>query len=173
MRVKRSMTFRFSPEPRNWVLSVKLVVSTTSVSPSHRPIESPSHFLMCAGGCVPPMRMKRDVVHHLVEDHDGVARLNDLLEVVVEVVRQRRRSRRRAEAEEAPLRERARFRAVVLAARTAGRAFRRVGADLARLEGRVALARFGLHRRHPAVDRIDDERRAFLAVHHERLDRRG
>jgi len=40
-RVKRSTTCRFSRDPRKFVFSVKFVVSTTSVSPSQRPIESP------------------------------------------------------------------------------------------------------------------------------------
>src|SRR3989442_3803277 len=54
------------------------------------------------------------VVNHLVEDHDGVARLHDLLQVVVEVIGKRGRSRRRAKTEQAPLGERARFGTVVL-----------------------------------------------------------
>ena len=41
MRRKRSTTCRFSLEPRKAVLSVKLVVSTTSVLPSQWPRESP------------------------------------------------------------------------------------------------------------------------------------
>ena len=41
------------------VLGWKLVVSMTSVSPSQRPIESPNHFRMPDGGCVPFMRTTR------------------------------------------------------------------------------------------------------------------
>jgi hypothetical protein len=40
---------RSLPDPLNCVLSVKLVVSTTSVSPSQRPTESPSHLRMFCG----------------------------------------------------------------------------------------------------------------------------
>jgi hypothetical protein len=49
MREKRSTTWRLSLDPRNRVLSVKFVVSTTSVSPSQRPTESPSHFRIVGG----------------------------------------------------------------------------------------------------------------------------
>src|SRR5262245_32174938 len=42
-RVNRSMTFKFSSEPRNGFFPLKFVVSTTSVSPSHRPRDTPIH----------------------------------------------------------------------------------------------------------------------------------
>jgi hypothetical protein len=54
MRLMRSTTCRFSLLPRKRVLSVKLVVSMTRVSPSHRPMESPIHFLTGEGRCWPP-----------------------------------------------------------------------------------------------------------------------
>ena len=59
MRVKRSVTLSFSVDPMNRVLSVKFVVSTTSVSPSQWPMESPSHLLIVPGRCVPPIRTTR------------------------------------------------------------------------------------------------------------------
>ena len=43
VRVKRSIRCRLAPDPRKLVLSEKLVVSTTSVSPSQCPRESPFH----------------------------------------------------------------------------------------------------------------------------------
>ena len=49
----------FSDDPRKRVLFVKLVVSTTSVSPSQWPTESPIHFLTCAGTWPPFRRMIR------------------------------------------------------------------------------------------------------------------
>jgi hypothetical protein len=52
-------------------------------------------------------------VHHLGEDHHVVGRLHDLMEVVVEVVRQDRRAGRRAEAQQAPFAERTTFGIVV------------------------------------------------------------
>ena len=57
------------------------------------------------------------IVDHLGEDHHGVRRLHDLVEVVVEVVRQRRRSRRGSEPEEAALAEGTAFGIVVGAGR--------------------------------------------------------
>src|SRR5215208_496052 len=55
--VKRSVIFRFSVDP--WklaagVLSLKFVVSTTSVLPSQRPRESPSQPRTLDGGCGRP-----------------------------------------------------------------------------------------------------------------------
>ena len=58
-RVKHSITCRSSVAPWNLVLSVKLVVSTTSVSPSQWPTESPSHRRMVLGRCVAFMRTMR------------------------------------------------------------------------------------------------------------------
>src|SRR4030095_8763185 len=76
IRVKRSISCRFlSINPGNpnvaVPLSVRFFVSTTSVSPSQRPRESPVQDRSRA----PQMRaaVKGDdarVVHHLVDDHD-------------------------------------------------------------------------------------------------------
>ena len=43
VRVNRSVSCMCWSDPRTLVLSVKLIVSTTSVVPSHRPRESPIH----------------------------------------------------------------------------------------------------------------------------------
>jgi len=58
-RVKRSTTCRLADEPRNRVFSEKFVVSTTSVSPSQRPTESPIHFVTLFGRCSAFMRTTR------------------------------------------------------------------------------------------------------------------
>src|SRR5439155_20824818 len=55
------------------------------------------------------------VVHHLGEDHDGVRRLHDLVEVVVEVVRENGRTRRGPESEQTALAERSALGIVVRA----------------------------------------------------------
>ena len=60
---------RFSVEPRNRVLSVKFVVSTTSVSPSQRPIESPIHLRIVGGSVLAVHPDDARVVDHLGEDH--------------------------------------------------------------------------------------------------------
>ena len=59
MREKRSTTCRFSLEFLKRVLSPKLVVSTTSASPSQCPTESPSHFRTVGGRCSLFMRTMR------------------------------------------------------------------------------------------------------------------
>src|SRR6202049_24982 len=48
-REKRSTRCNFSLEPRKAVIFVKLVVSTTSVSPSQWPTESPCHWRIFCG----------------------------------------------------------------------------------------------------------------------------
>ena len=166
IRVNRSTTCSCSVEPRNRVLSVKFVVSTTSVSPSQRPTESPIHLRTFAGRCCCVHPDDPRVVIHLVEDHDAVFGLHDLVQVVVEH-RQRRRARRRAEAEQAPLAERTPLRIVV----RAGRAFEPgIGALLLRRRSACSAAAAlrcraaARQRRHAAVRRIDDDRRALLAV---------
>ena len=61
-RVKRSTSRRFSPDPTALVisglkldvLSVKFVVSTTSVAPSQRARESPIHCRSPGGRCARP-----------------------------------------------------------------------------------------------------------------------
>ena len=110
------------------------------------------------------------VVHHLGEDDDGVLRLHDLLQVVVEVVRQRRRSRRVAEAEQAALGERAQLGTVERSGRSGRRRFAGVWRDrAARREPGVSLARFRLHGRDLAVGRIHDERAALLSIDGDQL----
>ena len=83
MRVKRSVTFMFSLAPRNAFLPLKFVVSTTSVSPSQRPREMPTH---CRTGWRLRAIIERDdahVVNHLGEDHHVARRLDDLIVGVV------------------------------------------------------------------------------------------
>ena len=83
-RVKRSIRCRFAPEPLKVSLSEKLVVSTTSVSPSQWPRESPFHWLMPA----PMLRAAvqgddANVVDHLGENHHVARSLENLMMVVV------------------------------------------------------------------------------------------
>ena len=69
---------------------LKLVVSTTSVSPSQRPRESPSHDLRLASRCGRPSRgIDPGFVNHLGMDHDVIRRLHDLMTVVVAAGKQR------------------------------------------------------------------------------------
>ena len=64
--------------------SLKFVVSTTSVSPSQRPRESPSTRRTVGGRCGRPSSgMIARVVDHLGVNHDVAARLDDLVGVVV------------------------------------------------------------------------------------------
>ena len=102
-------------EPRKLWSGRKFVVSTTSVSPSHRPMESPIHVRTLAGRCLPFEPHDARVVHHLDEDHHRVLRLHDLVVVVVQQ-RDHRRSRARAERQDAALAERAHLRTVGSAA---------------------------------------------------------
>src|SRR5204862_8347763 len=85
-----------------------------------------------------------------------------------EVVRQRRRTRRRSESHETPLAERTPLGIVVGAGRAleAGIVFARGRIRRRRLVTRLhrALARLGGNRRHAAFGRIDHERRALFAV---------
>src|SRR5438876_12396581 len=55
VRVQRSTKWRFSRDPMKSALGLKLVTSTTSVSPSHRPRESPKRCRMELGRCVLPL----------------------------------------------------------------------------------------------------------------------
>src|SRR5207245_11459436 len=60
VRVQRSTKCRFSRDPMKSDLGLKLVTSTTSVSPSHRPRESLKLWRMLRGRCErPPTRMLR------------------------------------------------------------------------------------------------------------------
>ncbi len=62
-RVKRSMTLTAEVEFRNFTLSLKLLVSTTSVLPSQWPRESPFQRRMFAPMCgrAPSIGMRRAV----------------------------------------------------------------------------------------------------------------
>ena len=53
-RVKRSVTLILSPDPWNGFLPLKLVVSTTRVSPSQRPRDRPIHCCRPGGGAAAP-----------------------------------------------------------------------------------------------------------------------
>src|SRR5436309_15624081 len=60
VRVQRSTKCRFSRDPMKSALGLKLVTSTTSVSPSHRPRESPKRWRMLLGKCeLPPTGIMR------------------------------------------------------------------------------------------------------------------
>ena len=59
MRVKRSTTCRFRDAWPSAGVSRKLVVSTTSVSPSQWPTESPSQLRISGGACSWFIRMMR------------------------------------------------------------------------------------------------------------------
>ena len=133
-----------SRAPWKLVLGSKLVVSTTSVSPSQRPRESPSH-------CVGALRQVRPAVERddarLVDQflkHDDVAgRLEDLVVAAVPA----------ADA--------------VPAARDAPRPQAEIGVAVGRSAlapfsalGREPRLRFGREWRDPAVGRIGDERRS-------------
>ena len=85
-RENRSMTCRFSVEPRKRVLSVKFVVSTTSVSPSQWPTESPIHLRMAADAAHSSARCE----HHapFQSGSSRIPGLDDLVQVVVEIIRQ-------------------------------------------------------------------------------------
>ena len=90
-------------------------------------------------------------------------RLDDLLEVVVEH-RQHRRTGDRPEAHDAPFAERPLLGVVVGARRPRLDVLGRVGGRRRAQPRLVPLHRFGQRRRNPAVRRIDDDRRAVLAV---------
>ena len=159
-RVNRS-TRRVSsadPQETNEVLKlpvpfVKLVVSTTRVSPSHRPRELPSHWRTSDGSASRPVhRYDPHVVHHLVEQHHVARRLEDL-HVVVVAARQHRRPG--AEAEQAPLGHPARLGAVLVEAAHA-HPHRVAAARAVRLGRRLGRRR---QRRQPAVGRVHEQRR--------------
>ena len=108
------------------------------------------------------------VVHHLRQNHHGIGRLHDLMQVVVEVGGKNRRSGSRAETEQAAFGERTNLRVVVGVRPLESRivlAGGLVGCRPRRIVGGAApLLRFGRQRRHAAVGRVDDEGRALLAV---------
>src|SRR5207249_11090021 len=55
LRLQRSTKWRFSRDPMKSDLGLKLVTSTTNVSPSHRPRESPNRCRTLPGRCVLPL----------------------------------------------------------------------------------------------------------------------
>ena len=125
----------------------------TSVSPSHRPRELPSHCRTSPVRAGRPFeRHDAHVVVHLEQQDDRVGRLEDL-DVVVVAARQHRRSR--AEPQQAALGDPALL--------GAGRPVAAdPDADRLPVPGETRLlARFrlGRQRRDPAVRRIDDQRR--------------
>ena len=96
--------------------------------------------------------------------------LHDLLEIVVEVVRQRGRTRGGIEAEQASLGQRARLRSVERPGRSgSGVPFAGAGIHGGGAQPGVALSRLGLHRRHLAVRRIDQDGAARLSVDFDEL----
>ena len=153
-RVNRSITCRFFDDPRKLTWSLKLVVSTTSVSPSQCPTESPSHCRMFSGRCGSVHADDARVVDHLHQNHDGVLGLDDLVVVVVQH-RQHGRPGAGAETHQAALRQRP--------------VLHRIGSAAAAPHGRKSLARFGRQWRNPAVRRIDNQRAALHAIHPRQL----
>ena len=80
-----------TPAAKLAVLSVKLVVVTTSVSPSQRPRDIPAHWRGPAGGVERrSIGMISGVVVHLVQDEDVVRGLHQLHVVVVAAGQHRR-----------------------------------------------------------------------------------
>ena len=118
------------PSSSSHVLPFRLAVSTTSVSPSQRPTESPCHNRMASGRCGTPVERNLPPRHALEEQHHVARRLQD-------VERRRRIDRARHAGHEAVRR------GVVVAA-------------LGRLARFVLGPCPGLRRQH-AVGRIDDE----------------
>ena len=103
-RVKRSTRCRFSWAPRKLLFGEKFVVSTTSVSPSQCPRESPSQLLNPAARMRPAVeRDDARVVDRLHAEHDGVARLDDVVVAHVRRLRSRHAERDAALAQRAIL----------------------------------------------------------------------
>ena len=146
---------------------MKLVVSTTRVSPSQRPTESPSQLRILGRRVLLVHPHHARVVDHLDEDEDGVVGLDDALQVVVEH-RQHRRPRRRAEPHQAPLGERTLLGVVVGARRVQivlepprrPRVRPHVGGGVGGARG----PRLRGHRGLPAVGRVGDDGGSPLAV---------
>jgi len=107
------------------------------------------------------------VVHHLAENHDRILGLHNLMQVVVEIIRQRGRTGRGTEAEQAAFAEGALLRVV----ESAGRFGVRILA-LARVRGRSCLgrcepfARGSIVGRYMAVRRVYHDGRSNLSIHH-------
>src|SRR5262249_15935298 len=90
-RRNRSTTCIPWPDPRKCDFSVKFVVSTTSVSPSHRPIESPSHWCTLGGRWWPPIRIIRASWFTSVYNDYVLRRRDHLVIVQPEKIRNDRR----------------------------------------------------------------------------------
>ena len=115
-----------------------------------------AHPLADAGRQVAAAVERHDarVVHHLVQDHDVVGRLEDL-QVLVVAGRDDRRTG--VEPEQAALREPAVL--VAVGADAGGAHADRTGARPVLAERQLDQLEPGLERRHAAVRRVDDERR--------------
>ncbi len=124
--------------------SVKLVVSTTSVSPSKCPRALPMYCLIAGPTCGAAVeRNHARVVHHLVADHDRVGGLHDAEAVAVEHGKHAADAARDAAVVEREILE----------------AVERPGAEGADAEGGLLLGEAGLRQpREAAVGRFDDER---------------
>ena len=85
------------PATRPMSLGVKYLVSTTSVSPSHQPIESPDQDVTAAGRVPGVEPDDAREAHHFRDDHHGVLRLHDLAQIGAGVVEIRRLRGRVAE----------------------------------------------------------------------------
>ena len=127
------------------LLVEKFVVSTTSVSPSQCPRESPFQVRRPLVEMRPAVeRDDAGVVRHLVHDRHVAGRLHDLQVAVVAGLQPRQAEVHAAFAGREHFRILERVRLAVL--------------DL----GGAPLLRFGRHRRNPAVGRIGDERRPAI-----------
>ena len=133
---------------RCWVFGLKLRVSTTSVSPSHQPRESPFHWRMSSVRRSRPVdRDDAHVVDVLDADRHGVRRLEDLVGVVVA-----RRDRRHAVVGDAAV-------PVAPVEMRVGRMLRPIGPlGLGRRRGLRGDGQ-------APVRRIDDERRPQIGTH--------
>jgi hypothetical protein len=136
------------------VFGVKFVVSTTSVLPSQRPRESPSHERIAGGRCGRPSRDDPRVVDHLVHEHDVIGRLQNLHVVVI-----RPREHRRPGVEQQ-------------AAFAEGTILGAVGRVLPPRVGAGGSAHLAVRGQggNPSVRRIDDQRAARLPVHPRHVD---
>jgi hypothetical protein len=99
------------------------------------------------------------VMNHLRQNHDRIRGLHDLMEIVVEIVRQRRRARCGTESEQATLAERPLLGIIESAGRRGSAALALWGCGLRRRPGGRDSPTCGLVvGRQPAVWRIDDDR---------------
>ena len=157
--------WRFSLDPLNRVLSEKLVVSTTSVSPSHRPVESPIHLRIVGGKCSAFIRMMRASCTISFRISTESRRLYDLMQVVVQHGK-RRRTGRGPESQQTTLAKWTAFGVVVRAWRGIEPRIVFTSLLVGRRPGRArhALLRFRRELRDAAVRRVDQNRGALPAV---------